>query len=86
VRFLPALPFSQVFLDPQSGFSPVHCTPPLGGVRDRQTLSQEERATEKNCGEREAGSKEKGHKENEGAEEMVKDRDTEEERRGATET
>ena len=74
MRFLPALPFSQVFLDPQSGFSPVHCTPPLGGVRDRQTLSQEERATEK------------GHKENEGAEEMVKDRDTEEERRGVTET
>ena len=36
--------------------------------------------------EREAGRKEKGHKENQGAEEMVKDRHTEEESRGATET
>lgn len=63
MRFLTALPFFQIFLDPQSGFSPVHCTPPLGGMRDRQTLSQEDRVTEKHCGEREKqGEKRKATK------------------------
>ena len=40
VSACPALPFSQIFLDPQSGFSPVYCTPPLRGVRDTETLRQ----------------------------------------------
>lgn len=43
VRFLTALPFFQIFLDPQSGFSPVHCTPPLGGVTDRHSVRRTER-------------------------------------------